>query len=94
MARAWMPRARGSGEGPACFSTSSEATPWRDSSSDMVSPAGPPPTISTGTSIVFVAPLLRPTAVPRENRNDITTGCSEGVRVLVPLGEDVVEPLP
>ena len=39
-------------------------------------------------------PLLRSTAVPFEKRNDITTGCPESVRVLIPLGEDVVEPLP
>ena len=39
-------------------------------------------------------PLLRSAAVPFENCDDITTGCPESVRVLVPLGEDVVEPLP
>jgi hypothetical protein len=39
-------------------------------------------------------PLLRSTAMPSENRNDITTGCPESVRVLVSLGEDVVEPVP
>jgi hypothetical protein len=39
-------------------------------------------------------PLLGSTAVPFESCNDIATGCSESVRVLVPLGEDVVEPLP
>lgn len=46
--RAETPRAFGWWEVPGCASTSRCATPWRDSSSDRVSPTGPPPTISTG----------------------------------------------
>src|SRR6266567_4630606 len=55
-------RARGSGDAVACLSTSSVWIPWRDSSSEAVRPAGPPPTISTGTSSapVFIVSLFSP----------------------------------
>jgi hypothetical protein len=54
-ARECTPRARGNVDAAVRRSISSECTPWRDSRSDAVRPAGPPPTIKTGTSVVRAA---------------------------------------